>query len=340
MKRFGICVLCIVAFAPQNALAWGFKGHEIISRLAAQSLPADMPAFVRTPAAIDEIATLGPEEDRLKGSGESWDDDNDPGHYLDVGDDGTVGGIALRALPESMEAFDAALAPTRATTWSVGYLPYSILDGFEQLRDDFALWRVYDYAAMHAATASLRAEFAAARSLRETLTLRDLGVWSHFVGDGSQPLHVTIHFNGWGRYQNPHGYTRAPIHSLFESDFVNHYVTLQDVRTQLSAQSIPAPTHLLSQEELAAMVGSYLAGTADAVAPLYQIAGPAGAGFRTGSATAIVFTAKQLARGAAELRNLSDLAWRDSLYASVGYPERSVQDILGGKIPLSEDLLN
>lgn len=340
MKRFAIFALCLVTFVPQSAFGWGYKGHELISRLAAQSFPRDMPAFVRTPAAVDEIATLGPEEDRLKGSGESWDDDNDPGHYLDVGDDDTVDGVALNALPASMKAFDAALAPAHATPWSVGYLPYSILDGFEQLRDDFALWRVYDYGATHAATPPLRAEFARALALREALTLRDIGVWSHFVGDGSQPLHVTDHFNGWGDYPNPHGYTRAPIHSLFESDFVNRFVTLQDVRAQLPAESIAAPTTVLSQSELASMVESYLAGTAAAVEPLYAIAGPTGAGFRASSSTAIAFTAKQLARGAAELRDLSDLAWRDSLYASIGYPERSVQDILSGKAPLSEQLLN
>lgn len=340
MKRLSVIVLCLITFVPQSASAWGYKGHELISRLGAQSFPSDMPSFVRTPAAVEEIATLGPEEDRLKGSGESWDDDNDPGHYFDVGDDGSVDGIALSALPQSMKAFDVALAPTHATPWSVGYLPYSILDGYEQLRDDFALWRVYGYGAAHSATASLRAQFAQARSLREALILRDIGVWSHFIGDGSQPLHVTIHFNGWGDYANPHDYTREPIHSLFESDFVNRYVTMQDVRAQLPAEDIAPPMHLLSQSELDSMVGSYLADTAAAVEPLYEIAGATGAGFRTGSPAATSFTAKQLARGAAELRNLCDLAWRDSFFASVGYPERSVQDILSGKAPLSAALLN
>jgi hypothetical protein len=339
VNRLAVFALCVAVFAPQIGLAWGDKGHTMISRIGAESFPSDMPAFVRTTAAVDEIATLGPEEDRLKGSGESWDDDNDPGHYLDVGDDGTVDGIALNALPESMKAFDLALEPAHATPWSVGYLPYSILDGFEQLRDDFALWRVYDYAARDAQSAGLRLEFSEARALRETLIIRDIGVWSHFIGDGSQPLHVTIHFNGWGNYPNPHDYTRAPIHSLFESDFVDGYVTAQDVRAQLRPEDIAQPTHLLSQEELDSMVESYLGGTAAAVEPLYQIAGPTGAGFRASSANAIAFTAKQIARGAAELRDLTDLAWRDSIYASVGYPERSVQDILGGRIPLSADLL-
>jgi hypothetical protein len=311
----------------------------MISRLGAQAFPSDMPAFVRTPAAVNEIAYLGPEEDRLKGSGESWDDDNDPGHYLDLGDDGSIDGVTLRALPDSMKGYTQALEPAGATPWSVGYLPYSILDGFEQLRDDFAMWRVYDYAARHAATATLRARFAAARRLREDLIVRDIGVWSHFVGDGSQPLHVTVHFDGWGHYPNPHGYTARPIHSLFESDFVDRYVSAQDVRAQIPAENIGAPTRLLTQDALTSIVTTYLEGTNAAVIPLYEIAGPTGVGFERSSLAAVRFTAKQLARGAAELRDLSDLAWRDSLYGNVGFPYHSVRDILAEKVAITAALL-
>ncbi|HEY9086275.1 MAG TPA: hypothetical protein VIN40_10140 [Candidatus Tyrphobacter sp.] len=335
MKRYAAIALVLAFLSPVSASAWGTKGHTLISRLGAQSFPADMPAFTRTTAAVDEIAALGPEEDRLKGSGTSWDGDNDPGHYLDLGDNGTVDGVALNALPESMKAYASALASADATPWSAGYLPYSILDGFEQLRDDFAYWRVDDYGARHAGTAALRTRFAAERSLREALTLRDIGVWSHFVADGSQPLHVTIHFNGWGRYPNPHGYTTASIHSVFESDFVDGFVSEAAARARIPVERMPAPAAVLSQSDLAALVGQYLAGTNAAVVPLYQIAGPSGAGFEKYSARAVDFTARQLARGAAELRDLSDLAWRDSLYVSVGYPYHSVHDILQGKVPLA-----
>ena len=33
-----------------------------------------------------------------------------------------------------------------------------------------------------------------------------MGVMGHYVGDGSQPLHTTVHFNGWVG-DNPKGYT-------------------------------------------------------------------------------------------------------------------------------------
>ncbi len=32
------------------------------------------------------------------------------------------------------------------------------------------------------------------------------GWLGHYVGDGSQPLHVTVNYNGWTG-PNPHGYT-------------------------------------------------------------------------------------------------------------------------------------
>ena len=59
------------------------------------------------------------------------------------------------------------------------------------------------------------------------LTLRDLGVWAHFVGDASQPMHVTVHYNGWGDGPNPEGFvTTAGLHAKFETgifvDCVGH----------------------------------------------------------------------------------------------------------------------
>ncbi len=323
----------VLALMPTSALAWGTKGHTLINRLAAQSFPASMPAFIRTPTAISEIAALGPEEDRLKGSGTSWDADNDPGHYLDLGDDGTVDGVSLSALPPSMNAYAIALEAAHRTPWSAGYLPYSIMDGFEQLRDDFAYWRVEDYGARHARNAALRAQFATARNLRGMLTIRDLGMWGHFVADGCQPLHVTVHFNGWGRYPNPHGYTQAPIHSFFESTFVNRYESAARVLEDVRRSTMPMPSHLLSQSEIASLTSSYLKGTASAVDPLYRI--EQSRGFDVGSPAAVAFTAQQLARGVAELRDLSALAWSDSLYVKIGYPAQSVRDILNGRVPMT-----
>lgn len=67
-------------------------------------------------------------------------------------------------------------------------------------------WRAMTKAIETAQTPEEKAWFEAGRRLREKLTLRDMGVWSHYGSDASQPLHVSIHYNGWGNYPNPDGY--------------------------------------------------------------------------------------------------------------------------------------
>jgi hypothetical protein len=333
-NRSTIAVLVLifaVASVPVIALAWGATGHTMINRLAAQSLPASVPAFVRSDSAIDEIATLGPEEDRIKDAGESWDRDNDPGHYLDIGDDGTVAGVVkLDALPTDMNAYAHALAQAGTDPYRMGYVPYSIIDGFERVRKDFAIWRVDDYLATHAQTPEGRAQFVKDKALREDLTLRDIGDWGHFVGDGSQPLHITIHFNGWGNYPNPKNYTANHIHSFFETEMVNKYAKEDAVASKMTAYVPEAPQTLLTQEQIAARVGAYLTETAKQVDPLYALY--ASGDFQSGSPKAVSFTDYQLARGATELRNLIALAWEDSLNAGFGYPQLAVRDILAGKV--------
>jgi hypothetical protein len=321
----------VVALVPAAVLAWGVVGHTMINRLAAQRLPDSLPAFVRAPGAIDEIATLGPEEDRIKDAGQSWDDDNDPGHYLDIGDDGTVAGVVrLDALPKDMQAYADALAKAGTNPYRMGYVPYSIIDGFERVRKDFAIWRVDDYMATHATTQDGRDAFAKDRALREDLTLRDIGDWGHFVGDGSQPLHITIHFNGWGNYPNPNNYTANHIHSYFESEFVTKYAKAAAVAAKIPPYVPANPAQLLTQAQIASLVGSYLTDTAKQVPPLYALY--SSGDFQSGSQKAVDFVDFQLARGATELRNLIALAWEDSLNAGVGYPQVPVRDVVSGKV--------
>src|SRR5438132_11174284 len=92
--------LSIVAALTQPALGWGSQGHLLLSTAGARSFPEELPAFVRTPEAIAEIGTLGPELDTSKGSGAPHDFDLDPGHYVDLDDDGNATGVlSLDALP-------------------------------------------------------------------------------------------------------------------------------------------------------------------------------------------------------------------------------------------------
>jgi hypothetical protein len=311
MKRIAaLAFLGVCTFAPPAA-AWGTRGHLIVSGAAARELAGRVPAFMTTAQASSEIRYLGPEEDRLKGSGLSWDADDDPGHYLDLRDDGTIAGVvALDALPDSREAYDTALHAANTDQYRQGFLPYEILDGWEQLRDDFAHWRA-------------DSGNAAARAIDQQLVLRDAGVWSHFVGDGSQPLHVTVHFNGWGRYPNPHGFTQSrETHAYFETSFVNRFASQQQVSAlSAAAPFLPMPAALLPQSAVMHEVERYLLSTAKTVPQLYAI--QKAGGFQNGSPQAVRFVDDRLAAGVAEVRNLVVWAWQDSAYVRLYERRRS-----------------
>lgn len=319
MRGPSVCLALLLAVFPLGAKAWGSTGHHIINLVAMQELPFDVPPFLLAPQAVATVTALGSEMDDLKGAGYSFDSDEDPAHYVDVGDDGRIAGIiALDALPADMEAYETALERAGTDPYRVGYLPYAIADGWEQLREDLAYWRAFWYLAAHASSPASRKAFAERRQVREMLTIRDIGVWGHFVGDGSQPLHVTIHYNDRG------------IHARFETEFVHKHVKAIAVGKLVPAGGPRAPEVLLAQNALLGRIGSYLSATNAEVPMLYAIAKRRG--FARATPEAIAFTTARVADGARELRDLIVLAWDNSLYASVGYPQMRVSDILDGTV--------
>ena len=337
MIKKAICTTAFLALSISPALAWGTAGHRMINQAAMQTLPDTMPAFLRSPDAIHEITMLGPEADRLKGSGYPHDGDEDPGHYLDALDDLSIAHVLrLNALPDTRAAYDTALRAAHTDQYRQGFLPYSIIDGWEAVRKDFAYWRAEDFLAQHAATPEDRAWFATDRTLRETLTLRDIGVWGHYVADGSQPLHVTVHFNGWGKFPNPKNYSNSgEVHSSFESGYVTRNAKLDGVQAIVAADPVASfiaggATSKVQTAAAIAQIEAYLAGSAQAVGPLYVLeaknswSGPA-------AAANTDFVQHQLARGAREYRDLIVAAYESSLTQTVAYPEIPLQDILSGK---------
>lgn len=295
-----------------------------------RTLPASLPPFLRTAAAHDEVALLGPEADRIKGAGAPLDDDDNPAHYVDVLDDGTVDGVPLGALPADERAYDRALrdAPAPSDMWSQGYLPYAIADGWERVVRDFAYWRV-DVAAEKSATAAEdRQFFAFDRGMREALTLRDIGAWGHFVADGSQPLHVTVHFNGWNgprtTFPNPKNFSNAnTIHARFETALVRAVANEDLVAARVGAGSS-------TQTPILAQVGAYLATTASFVPAVYGL--EAGREIDAHDAAATTLVLDRLAAGAAEMRDLITEAWQASENAKVGYPGVAVRDLETGAV--------
>src|SRR5207249_653771 len=61
------------------------------------------------------------------------------------------------------------------------------------------------------------------------------GVLGHYVGDASQPMHMSIHYNGWAENTpNPKGYSKdRTLHSRYESAYVNAAINEAVVATKV-----------------------------------------------------------------------------------------------------------
>jgi hypothetical protein len=330
-------ILCaLAAFAglsPAPALAWGPAGHRWVAGVAAETLPAELPAFLKTPLAVAAAGEMANDPDRSRTSGRVHDHERDAGHFIDLTDDGKVMGVLpLSALPETRAEYDALLNAGGTDQYKAGYLPYAMIDGFQQLAKDFAYWRADVIGETSAATAEDRAWFAADRKLREALTLRDYAFFSHFVADATQPHHTSVHYDNWGDFPNPQNY-RAPrgFHVRFENQFVQANVKRAEIAAALPAFS-DCGCPLMQRLQ------SYIVASHARVEPLFGLEArgmfpmpPAAPPSNEGGA----FARKQLILATAELRDLTVLAWRASEAQGVGYPTIPLADILSGKVKLT-----
>jgi hypothetical protein len=325
VRQLGLAGL-LGLLAVGEALSWGADGHRMVTLAAVGALPAEVPGFLRTPQAAEQLGELAREPDRSKGAGLPHDADLDPAHYVNLDDTGRIGGgPLLSALPRTRAEYDTALRVAgEGDSARLGYLPYALIGGWQQLVKDFGYWRVDRAGETRAADPGQRAWFARDRALREMLVLRDLGYWSHFVGDAAQPLHVSIHYNSWGNYPNPNNYTSERIHGPFEGAFVHAHVALADVEAALAApRTIDAP--------IQGEVSDYLAAGQREAEPLFALW--TARGFDAADPSrGKAFAVRRLSAGASELRDLVVSAWRASATSTVGYPAVKVQDVETGMV--------
>ena len=325
--RTALAVLAVLAVLPPAAevAAWGSTGHRLITVAAMRNLPGELPAFLRTPGAATEVGELAREPDRGRGGPRVHARGRDTAHFVDFDDAGhvmTPEGPHIDALPELRSEYEQALTRAGIDVDQAGWLPYALIDGWHQLVRDFAYWRVLNAAAARETDPARRAWYLEDRRRREMLILRDLGVWAHYVGDASQPLHVSIHYNGWGDHPNPEGFTNSRrIHSRFEGEFVRRVATLPLVEA-----AMPAPADCGCPIERRTAI--YLGRTLEQVVPLYRL--EKDGGFAPDSDLGAAFAITRLAAGAAELRDLTVLAWRESASSRVGWPAVSVAEVEAG----------
>ena len=312
--------------APSHALAWGGHGHRVIGVAAMEALPDEVPAFLRDPTAISQIGELSREPDRSKGAGRIHGSNRDSAHFVDIDDAGLVmGGPRFESpIAPTRAAYEAQLQAAGTDSWKAGYLQYSIVDQYQQLTLDFAYWRVLVAAEARETDPGRRAWYAADRALRESLLKTTIGALSHYVADGAQPLHTTVHYNGWNAdYPNPKGYTTAKVHGLFEGEFTRANLGLPELKGAM------APLRLCDCPIEERTVDYILAGFAE-VEPFYALE-KAGA-FAPADPRGVAFVLTRTSAGASELRDLIVEAWRDSADSQVGWRPVKVADVEAGRV--------
>jgi hypothetical protein len=291
--RLAAAVLLALTWAatePRAARAWGNEGHRIINRLAASTLPADVPAFLRSPAALDEIEYLGPEPDRWRSPAEpELNAVQAPEHFINLELADALGPLPRRRLDFEAATFAAGQRPEK-----IGLQPWEATEVWERLKA--ALREYRRLAAGPAASPDTGAV--------EQAVLFYAGWLGHYVGDASQPLHTTVNYNGWVG-PNPHGYTTdQQIHWQFEGPFVAANIHAREVEARMT------PPHALQGDIFNAYV-AYLRRTATDVEKVYQLE-KAGGFVGAGSAESRDFTAARLAAGASMLRDMIYTAWLES----------------------------
>ncbi len=210
----------LVLLQSVGARAWGNEGHTYINRVAAEKIPATMPRFLRH--AVAEIAYLGPEPDRWRSPSEfALKNAQEPDHFIDL-----ERVSWLDPLPQGRYEFYRKLFEKRAATPStdhpddylpehVGLQPYITMEVYGRLKAAFREYRQRQ--AAHQPTEAV-----------QRAIVFYAGWLGHYVGDGSQPLHTTIQYNGWVG-ANPNGFTTEhKIHAQFETAYIAANITAKD----------------------------------------------------------------------------------------------------------------
>jgi hypothetical protein len=277
-----------LAYTGASLGAWGPDGHHMVARLAVSALPADAPPFLRSASERLQFLNYEPDfwrdpvEERLS---PALRQGHDPDHHFKLERFGPG------PLPPDRYAFLEWAAREHKDPRYIGVLPYRAMELFQRMRVAFRRWR--------------QERDPATRADLEARIVDDAGILGHYIGDAAQPLHTTIHNNGWVLPDNPRGFTRDnTIHLRFEHEFVHSRMIDDRVRPLMSAaRIIDDPLTAIHQE---------LRRASEQVIRVYELEQAAPFGPASTAAASESFVAARLADGATILRDLWYTAYRTS----------------------------
>lgn len=268
----------LVMMSAASAGAWDYESHRVINQLALASLPTNFPAFVLAADQRERVAFLSGEPDRWRNNaGLALRHENGPDHYMDL-EELKLCDLTPAQLPPLRYTFVSLFSQARATHPErfaaidpesdrnqtrelTGFLPWTMVEYTEKLESCFSYLKTFER------TGGTPAEIANAQAD----VIYVMGVMGHYVGDGSQPLHTTIHFNGWVG-DNPKGYTpRHTFHAWIDGGYFRK--TGEPDFQKLAAKIHPA-RHVGEpgvQDGLFRAVVAYLVEQNKLVEPLYQL---------------------------------------------------------------------
>lgn len=272
--------LMAAGFGLVGALhAWDYEGHRIVNQLALASLPKDFPAFVQEPANAARIAFLAGEPDRWRNVADlPIHHVNGMNHYLDL-EQVPEAGLEIATLscmryefalafaagraahPENFPPIDPAKNTDHSREWP-GFAPWTIAEYYGELKGVFSYLKVMEELGTPEDVINAKAN-----------AVYVMGVMGHYVGDIAQPLHTTIHHNGWVG-ENPHGYSRWPgIHSWIDGGFIaKANVNTAEIAPRVQ---VVAPVAMTTREDgrdpMFVAVMDFLVAQNKEVEPLYQL---------------------------------------------------------------------
>lgn len=324
-----------------QAAAWDYEGHRAVNELALASLPANFPSFALTAEARTRIAYLAGEADRWRnncnfrnGTGLALAHVNGPDHYLDL-EDIDLYGLTTEKLPPLRYDFVAdivkarelypgrfpAIDPARDSDHTrelSGFLPWTITENYQKLQSGFSTLAALEK------SGGTAEEIANARQN----IIYIMGVMGHFVGDASQPLHTTKHFNGWVGDNPNHYTTEHTFHQWIDGGFFRKTggIDAQKLSAKIHpAERIPAAS---DPNGIFHTAVNFIVANNQLVEPLYKLEkggklsdqGDAGAGGR-------VFLEGQIVKSGQLLGDLWLTAWQTAPEDT--YLERELQQRAG-----------
>jgi len=316
-----VALAFLSALGLPSARAWDYEGHRIINQLALASLPSDFPAFVHESTAADRIAFLAVEPDRWRNVSDlPLRNENNPDHYLDLEQLGCAGLDPASVSPlryefavqfaagraahlDKFPPIDPAKNADHTREWP-GFLPWTITEYFGRLKSAFSYLKAFETGG-GTATEIANAQYN---------IVYQMGVMGHFVGDGSQPLHVTVYHHGW-EGDNPHGYTTDPkFHAWIDGGFIARAgISFADLAPRARSAKVLATVPAAGERDaMFAGVMRYLRDQNERVVPLYELekAGKLRADGSPGSFDGRGFIEEQLLRGGEMLGSIWLTAWR------------------------------